>query len=274
MPSTMSEKVTLLGKGLYADIPDEITITSIPTVSELEYVSGEDFDATMLDKILPSAIVEDISCKDLLEIDYNWLCRCLRFLNFGPYYTTNAIYCSDCHKTSYGEYIVDLRTINVKALPDGFVNEIKISRDEFLDFEGDVIIKLPTIQDKMNWEKDKAFLNSDGSINKELGRICYMIKSIKGKSNLTPIEVKLLIQQEMSPADYVVLKNEVLNLSDYGLRAGGIAHCPNCGNKEAAFIALTNDKFFRPTLGDLRRWKLDRGKGSDENLSGDKTAAI
>ena len=52
----ISEKIELLGKGLYTDIPDELTLTSIPTASELDYVGREDFEATMLDVILPQAI--------------------------------------------------------------------------------------------------------------------------------------------------------------------------------------------------------------------------
>ena len=32
----ISEKIELLGKGLYNGIPDELTLTSIPTASELE----------------------------------------------------------------------------------------------------------------------------------------------------------------------------------------------------------------------------------------------
>ena len=43
----MSEKIELLGKGLYTDIPDELTLTSIPTASELDYVGSEDLEATM-----------------------------------------------------------------------------------------------------------------------------------------------------------------------------------------------------------------------------------
>lgn len=272
--SAISEKIELLGKGLYKDIPDTLTLTSLPTISELEYVSGEDFDATMLEKILPQAIEEDIDCKQLLEIDFNWICRCLRILNFGPYHTTNAIFCDKCGKTSYGEYRVNLNTIGCKPLPEGFVNDIKISRDSFIDFNGDVSLKLPTIQQILNAHKDKAFQTADGRINRELSRICYMVTSIKGKSGLTPVEIKLLIQKELSPADYIVLKDEVRRLTNYGLRAGGVAQCPNCGSTEASFIALNDDKFFRPTMGDLRKWKDDRSTGESKDVPRSKTTAV
>ena len=40
----ISEKIELLGKGLYDDIPDQLTLKNIPTASELDYVGAEDFD--------------------------------------------------------------------------------------------------------------------------------------------------------------------------------------------------------------------------------------
>ena len=43
--ATVSEQIELLGKGLYckskSNIPDVLTIKSIPTVSELDYVGSE-----------------------------------------------------------------------------------------------------------------------------------------------------------------------------------------------------------------------------------------
>lgn len=258
----ISEKVELLGKGLYANIPDVLTVKSLPTFSELDYVGSEDFDNTMLEKILPQAIEEKVNFKELLEIDYQWLTRCVRILNYGPFYTTNVIICNECGNASRGEYRVNLNTVECKPLPQGFVNDITISRDEFLEFEGDIKIKLPTIQQIINAYKDKAFQTADGKVNRELARICYMITSIKGKTGLTPIEIKLMLEKELSAPDYIILKDEVSNLTDYGLRAGGIGQCPRCGNKEAAFLALTDDRFFRPTVGDLREWKHSRGKGS------------
>ena len=63
----ISEKLQLLGAGLYTDIPDEITLKNIPTALELDYVGSEDFDQTMIDKILPQSIEEKINFKDLLN---------------------------------------------------------------------------------------------------------------------------------------------------------------------------------------------------------------
>ena len=116
----ISEKIELLGKGLYKDIPDTLTLKAIPTASELDYVGGEDFQATMPDKIFPAAIEEQCNFRNLLEIDFHWVCRCLRILNYGPYFTTNAIYCPDCDQVSHGEYSVDLRNVDVKMLPQDF----------------------------------------------------------------------------------------------------------------------------------------------------------
>lgn len=270
----LTEQVQLLGAGLYAGIPDVLTLSSIPTASELDYVGAEDFDSTMLEKIFPIAIKEDIDFKQLLEIDYQWICRCLRLLNYGPYHTTNAIFCEKCGKTSYGEFQVNLNTINCKMLPPGFVNDIVITKDEFIDFNQDIHIKLPTIQNMLNSEKDKAFQRPDGTSNRELARICYMISSVGNRSMLTPLEIKMLIRNEMSSADYIILRNKVLELTDYGLRAGGTTTCPKCHNESAAFLALIDDRFFRPTLGDLREWKHSRNSGPDKKLSGSSTAAV
>lgn len=270
----ISEKIELLGKGLYKDIPDELTVTSMPTASELDYVGSEDFDATMLDKILPNCVEEKIDFYKLLMIDYQWLCRCLRILNYGPYYTTNAIFCDKCHSTSQGEYQVNLNTIPCRALPEGFVNDIVIKADEFIDFGKDIHLSLLTVQDNLNLEKDKAFQAADtGMINRSLARLCYSIKSVGDDSGLTPIQVKLIIQDKMSPADYRILKEVHSDLTDYGLRLGGVTQCPKC-NSEAHFFALMDDRFFRPTVGDLRKWKLDRNSRKDDNVSGSKTKAV
>lgn len=254
----ISEKITLLGAGLYKDIPDVLTLKAIPTGSELDYVGGEDFNATMLDIILPKSVEEKVNFRNLLEIDFQWICRCLRILNYGPYHTTNAIYCPDCDQVSRGEYQVDLQTVEVKTLPEGFTNAITVSKDEFIDFDGDIVLSLPTIQEAINAGKDQLFVDGNGDINVPLARLCYMIKSIGGKSKLTPIEIKGIIQKKLSSADFLVLKMRATELTDYGLRAGGKTVCPKCSSKNAAFVALVDDRFFRPTLGNLRTWKANR----------------
>lgn len=271
----VTEQIELLGKGLYTNIPDVLTLTSIPTAAELEYVSSEDFDSTMLESILPKAVKEEgINFKELLEIDYQWILRCLRLLNYGPYHTTNAIYCSDCGEISYGEHRVNLETIQCKPLPEGFANNIVIKADEFIEFDKDIRIQLPTIQDILNAEKDKAFQTTDGRPNRELARICYMVKAVGDNDTVTPLEVKMIIQNSFSPADYVILKSTVAELSDYGLRAGGEATCPKCHSKNAAFLALVNDKFFRPTVGDLRKWRDDKRARRRKNSSSNAPAAV
>lgn len=257
----ISEKIELLGKGLYKDIPDELTLKAIPTTSELDVVGAEDFNDVMLEKILPQSVEEKINFKNLLEIDFDWVCRGLRMLNYGPYYTTNMIFCSECNTTSRGEYVVDLRTIECKPLPDGFTGTVTISQDSFIDYKGDVVIALPTIQEAINAAKDK-FFDVGGNHDDSLARICYTVKSMKGRNNMSPVEVKTEIEKHVSPADYRILKFEVNQLLDYGLRIGGKCQCPKCG-KEAHFAAFTDDRFFRPTLGDLRKWRDDRNSGEN-----------
>ena len=271
----ISEKIELLGKGLYKDIPDVLTLRAIPTASELDYVGGEDFQATMLDIILPKAVEEQINFRQLLEIDFQWVCRCLRILNYGPYYTTNAIYCPSCDQVSHGEYQVDLRTVEVKVLPNGFKNALTISKSEFIDFDNDIVLHLPTVQEMMNADKDTLFKDSNGDTNRNLARLCYMVTSIGNDSKLTPTDIKFTIQNRLSSADFFVLKSRANELTDYGLRAGGKTGCPKCGSMDAAYVALVDDRFFRPTLGNLRSWKADRdAKKSSEPTNTDGASRV
>ena len=266
------EQIELLGN--YQDIPKILTIKPIPTTSELEYVSAEDFDKVMLDKILPSAIQDKIDPWQLLEIDYQWVCRCLRILNYGPYFTTNNIYCSNCGTVSSGEYRVNLNSISCKTLPEGFKNDVLISRDEFIDFKGDIRLKLPTVKEMYNAERDSLFKYPSGEINRELARICYMIKSWGTLSSVTPIDIRGKVLSELSPADYCILRGKVKELTDYGLRAGGMTKCPNCGEMTGGFFALADDKFFRPTLGDIKQWKYDRSQQKDDDTTGNSPRII
>lgn len=263
----ISEKIELLGKGLYNnEIPDELTIKSIPTSTELDMVGSEDFEQVMIDKVLPQAVEEKINFAKLLEIDFQWLCRCLRFVNYGPYHETNAIFCSSCGTTSRGKYRVDLRSIECKPLPKGFVNSIKISKDEFIDFSGDIVLQLPTIGEILKAYKDKMFMNAQGELNRGYARLCYMVKSISGETGLDPVQVKMKLESELSSADYLILKEVAADLTNYGLRAGGSTTCPKCQSSDAAFIALVDDRFLRPSLGDLREWKNNKGNGGGKIL--------
>lgn len=266
----ISEKVQLLGGSIYTDIPPILTIRSLPTVSELDYVGNEDFDDTMLDTILPQAVEEKIDFRRLLEIDYEWLCRCLRILNYGPYFTTNLLLCDNCRDSFRGEYQVDLRTIGCTPLPEGFKNDVVIEQGRFIDFKGDVHLRMLTIQDVLNYNKDKAFKRADGKTNTQLARICYSITSLGTEKGLTPLDVRMKLSKDFSPADYVLLKQEVQQLTDYGLRAAGTTVCPRCQKQTATFLAFSDDKFFRPTMGDIREWAKHRSERSDENTKRSK----
>lgn len=254
----LSEKIRLLGAGLSPSYPSELTLKSIPTGSELDYVGSEDFQATMLDKIFPQAIEEKVDFRKLLEIDYHWVCRGLRFLNYGPYFTTNSVFCTGCGEVSHGEYQVDLRTVGCKVLPEGFTNDVVIDKSEFLEYKKDIHLSLLTIQQSIDAYNDSLFVAPDGKINRSLARMCYMIKKIGTDGTmLDPVVVKTKIQKEMSSADYEILKAKVNELTDYGLRIGGSTICPKCGH-EATFVALVDDRFLRPTVGDLRKWAAER----------------
>lgn len=267
----ISEKIQLLGK--YDDIPSVLTLKAIPTVSELEYVSSEDFEQTMLDKILPEAIEEEVNLHNLLEIDFQWVCRCLRLINYGPYLTVNRVFCTNGCGIIPGEARVDLRTVKCIPLPEDFTNDIVIKAEEFIDYDQDIHLHLPTIQEILNANKDKMFKRPDGSTNTEFARICYMITQVGTKTNVPPISIKAEIEKKLTSADYIVLKAKVDELTNYGLRAGGTTTCPKC-KQEATYLSFIDDKFFRPTLGDLREGKSHRSAGRIEDVSTTESATV
>ena len=267
----MSEKIELLGT--YPDTPKELTMKALPTSSELDYVGAENFEEIMLEKILPQSIEEKINFYNLLEIDFHWICRCLRFMNYGPYHTVPTIFCDKCGPVRQ-ETRVDLRTVAVKMLPKDFKNDIVIKKDEFIDFKKDIHLSLLTVKDSMNCVEDKLFFGTDGKSRKEFARMCYMIKSIGTDKNITPVQAKMTVENELSTADYAILKEVVSDLTDYGLRAGGRCTCPKCKSQDAAFIALVDDRFFRPTVGDIREGRNDRHWWPAEDISRSETTAV
>ena len=272
----LSETVVLLGQGIYKTVPDSIKINALPTASELEYVSSEDFDSTMVKSILPQVVEnsDSMDFSELLEIDYEWICRCLRMKSYGPYFTTNRIYCPECNKVHEGSYKVDLRCVGINPLPDNFVNTITISHEEFIDFKEDIVMKLMTVKDHMAMIQDKLFQRSDGTRNISLSRLCYMIKQIGTKKNLTPVDVRTSILKNFSAADYEILKDLVAKEDNYGLQISGSVNCPVCGSKDAYFIALQQDKFFRPSVGDIREFKSAIRSGDWKELPGDPSGYV
>lgn len=260
----LTEQIELLGKGLYTgkNIPDVLNLKSIPTATELDYIGAEDFDNAMVTKILPKSVEESIPFGDLLAIDYYWICRGLRMLSYGPYYTTNSVFCADCREVSYGEHRVDLRTVGVNVIPEGFDNKVELTEDDFIDFKKKLTISLITINEQIQKEKDKIFESKEGVMNRNLATVCYAIKKVNG-TPVTPLDNKAMIEKEMSAADYAILKDLVHSKLNFGLQSGGKTICPKCGSPNCAFMALIDDRFFRPTLGDLKQWKADRSNSTD-----------
>ena len=272
----LAESVVLLGQGLYKTIPDEIKLNAVPTASELEYVGSEDFDSTMVRNILPK-VVEDSGKMDfteLLEIDYDWICRCLRLKSYGPYVHVNRIFCPDCNDVHEGDYQVDLRNVGINPLPKDFVDKITIKADEFIGVKDDLVLTLLTVKDKLAMAKDKMFDRPDGSKNVMLARICYMTKQIGQKQNLTPIDVRTHINKNFSAADYEILKDLVGEADNYGIRMMGNVVCPVCKSNDAYFVALRSDKFFRPTVGDVRAYKSAIRSGDWKELPGDPAGYV
>lgn len=267
----LSESVVLIGKGLYKTIPDEIKISAVPTASELEFVGAEDFDGCMIRTIFPQVIEnsESMDFGELLDIDYDWICRCLRMKSYGPFFTANRIFCPDCNEVHKGEYQVDLRRVGVNPLPDSFVNKITISAEEFIDVKDDFVMQLPTVRDRLAMNKDSLFQRKNGGMNVTLARICYMTKQIGNQQNLTPVDVRSYIHKNFSSADYEILKDLVNQNDNYGLRFMGQVNCPVCGSENAYFVAYAQDKFFRPSVGDVRSFKSAIRSGDWKNLPGD-----
>lgn len=268
----MSEKIELLGKNIYTDIPGELTLKPFPTVTELDYVSSEDFEKTMLDDIFPECIEEKVNFRKLLEIDFYWICRAFRFLNYGPFHTVNAILCDNCGRVD-GECQVDLRSVECKPLPENFTNDIVLTKDKMIDYDKEIHLHLLTIQEALDLRKDKMFVRKDGTTNSRLARICYSINSM-GSIKMTPVTARLEVTGKMSASDYKVLGSEVAELTDFGLRGGGRCKCPKCHSDNAAFIALVDDRFFRPTVGDIRQGRTYRSVRGDEVPAGNKTEAV
>lgn len=269
-----TEQVTLLGNGQYKNIPDVLNISAIPGISELRYVSAEDVDTCMLDEILPQVVKEKINFRELLSIDYEWLCRCIRLLSYGPYHSTNMLGCSDCNEMVYGDYLVDLRTVPCEALPEKWVNDIVIPSREFLDTQSEIRFQLDTIQTRINAFNDKLFKRQGSKdMNRELAIMSYTITAINGKTNLTPIEVKLELEK-LSAIDYTILVEEYNQRLGFGLGMWGKATCPKCKGPNGRFLALADDKFFRPSVLSVRKWRDDCNRRKAENASTNKANLV
>lgn len=259
----LTETVELLGKNIYKDIPSTLTIKSLPISAELTMTGAEDFDSMMLHNILPKCIEPNIDFGKLLEIDYQYLCRCVRILNYGPFVTTRRIVCAECGSGDAGaDTQVDITSVACTPIPEDITeNYFVISKNEFVDTKDNIGIKLLTINDVLSMRKDKQFKDAKGETNTELARMCYSICSIGTRKALTPIDTYQFVTKQLSSADYILLKDEIVKRTNFGLRAGGHTKCPHCGNENAVFITFTDERFFRPTVEDIRKWRLARNKG-------------
>lgn len=273
----IKEKLELIGtpwyRGTGQDIPSTITLTELPTASELDYVSAEDFHNVMVNDILPQSIEEGVNPKSFLESDYYWVLRALRMMNYGPYIDVRRIFCLDCGEITDGAFQCDIRTVESKPMPKDVTSRLTIKADEFLDFDKDIELKLLTIQDVQNYEKDKQFKDASGETDGMFARLCYSIKSIGGVPS-DPVVSRNTIQSEMSPADYRILRDLSRDLTDFGLRSAGRCQCPNCRSNNAQFFCLVDEQFFRPSLDNLRGWGVDRKRGSDDNPDGGKAKGV
>lgn len=245
----ISERVQLLGR--YENIPPELTISCISTDDELRYVGDESFVDLMLNVILPKLVSENVNFNDLLEIDFHWLCRCLRILSFGPIHTTNSIFCTKCHSTTYGEYKVNLNTIVCTPIPEDIPEIQRISKHEFIEYDKDIFFKLLTMSQIDKLYKDPLFQQKDGRVDTLLGHMCYMIITV-GDEEVTPRKVLDILKSNMISADFCILRELMSMMADFGLKSFGKTSCPNhkCKSQEASFMALADDRYY------VRPWEL------------------
>lgn len=241
----LSEKVSLLST--YPDIPSVLTISAITTEHELELVSSEDYDRTMIDSIFPKVIKEDIEFYTLLEIDYQWLCRCIRMLSYGNEVTARSIICDDCEAVCQGEYKVDFRYVDCKPLPVGFNNQCKVQTWETFDESIFVRFHLLTIREYLD-VLDTLYLYDNNAV---LSRVCHMIDKVNDIQLDNPVKAKEYILNTMSAAEYQMICNQMLQRADYGLRSYGSIKCPKCKSNNARFLMLPNDIYF------TRPWELN-----------------
>lgn len=272
----LSEKVVLIARDAYSTIPNELNVNAVPTATELEYVGAEDFDKAMVNDVLPKVVddSEGMDFSELYDFDYDWLCRCLRLKSYGPYFTTNRIFCPDCNDVHRGEYQVDLRSVPITPMPKGFVNDLTVDAEEFIDCKDRISFKLLTVKDKMHIDQDTMFDRSDGTKNLSLARLCYQIKSIGNQKDMTPLDVRQYITKKMSAADYEILKDCVAKLTNFGMHVMGYTACPVCGSKNAYYIALQQDKFFRPSVGDIKQYKSAIRSGDWKKLPGNPSEYV
>lgn len=254
MPIT--ERVQLLGN--YQSIPKVLTISSLDTSKDMSLVGEEDYDSMLLFRVIPELVQEKVDLSELLEIDFRWLCRCIRILSYGSIHTTNSIFCNDCGKTSYGDYKVNLNTVICKPLPSLFDNQIILHKDEFIELTDIIIMKLPTIAQVLDAVADKRF------DHRSIAEFCYSVLSINNKVMTDPAEVLQYLSQYVSVADYWIMKELYFHLSDYGLRSGGRTQCPHCNKNTGVFVALPDDRFFS------RPWELN-GNGRTISVHGKDT---
>lgn len=281
----MTEQIELLGRNLYnGEIPGILTLKSLPTTTELELVGAEEFDTKMLDEILPQALEEKIDTHKLLEFDYDYILRSLRILNYGPYYTTPLIICPTCNQIINQPAQVNLRTVECKPIPETMTkNEIRISHTEFIDFPNDIYIHLLTMGEVLAAKQDPLFKKpQNDESNKggaayaisDLGRTCYMIHHIADAA-VTPLEAKSTIQSKMSPADYKLLLGKINEVTDFGLRSRGSCICPRCGSPKAAYPVFIDERFFRISVADIRKWRDDKNaERKDNNAGGTKKKRV
>lgn len=240
----ISEKLRLLGS--YQDIPQTLTISAMTTELELMLVSSEDYYQSMIDDIFPNIISEKFNYLNLLEVDFQWICRCLRILSYGPETTITAITCPDCGQVSYGEYKINFNSVGCSEIP----NRLRSGRDVIYIGDNEFWYHLLTM-------KEVISLSDQPDVHKLVSMICGYSHYIDDD-----IETKLYWVNKLSCAEYVILSSKLKEVSNLGLCDRGNVQCPKCFSKNSVFILPKDDKFF------VRPWELSNRDSETLNVQG------
>ena len=254
----MNEEHTLLCKyPPQLHMPETITVSAYTTELEQLRLSSESFHKVMIEQILPKIITPQIPIKELYELDYYLILRRARLATWGPYFTVASTYCPHCQATDGTRGVlhksktqVRLDTVGV-LLPDAGQDiplECKISHDEFLFTDADVVFSANKCKDLLLIERTKI-----ADSKRPLLGLAASLRSVTGEQFIDISEAVDWLAA-LPAADFQLLHEAYQKSFAYGLSSKGEVKCSVCG-QNAMFFAPINDYYFRPTTNDLQAWK-------------------
>lgn len=238
-------------------MPETITVSAYTTEMEQLRLSSENFHQVMIKHILPAIIYPKIPVEELYELDYYLILRRARLATWGPMFTAASYYCPHCKgesglpgKLYHKKMQVRLDNVGVQLPDDGadIPTEARISRDELIFTEADVVFSMNKCKDLLLIEKTKV-----PDAKASLLGMAASLRSVTGEE-FVDIREAVDWLANIPAADFKLLQEAYQKSFAYGLSTRGEVKCPVCGNS-AWFFAPVNDYYFRPTREDLQEWK-------------------